>query len=86
MGDDVVEGPRELAEDQRLHLEHADAVEADVHVFLERVAVDSTGLLVEREGGHPRRGRGGGTSCISRGAGKAFDARALSWLARAPGT
>ena len=54
VGHDVVEGPRELAEDQRLHLEHTDAVEADVHVFLERVAVDSTGFLVEREGG--RRG------------------------------
>ena len=76
MGDDVVEGPRELAEDQRLHLEHADAVEADVHVFLERVAVDSTGLLVEREEGTRGGGGEGGTSCISRGSGGKRSTRA----------
>ena len=40
-----VEAPPQLLEHQRLHLEHADFIEADVHVLLYRLVVKAHRLL-----------------------------------------
>ena len=45
MGHHGVETPGEFFQHQRLHLEHADSVERDVHVSLYRLVVYSNGLL-----------------------------------------